>query len=40
VDITLAVGGKDETITLPVMFRCWQAETSSLGQVVEERNAD
>jgi hypothetical protein len=40
VDITLAVGGKDETITVTGDVPLLQAETSSLGQVVEERNAD
>jgi hypothetical protein len=40
VDITLAVGGKDETITVTSDVPLLQAETSSLGQVVEERNAD
>jgi len=40
VDITLAVRGKDETITVTSDVPLLQAETSSLGQVVEERNAD
>jgi hypothetical protein len=40
VDITLSVGGKDETITVTSDVPLLQAETSSLGQVVEERNAD
>ena len=40
VDITLAVGGKDETLTVTSDVPLLQAETSSLGQVVEERNAD
>jgi hypothetical protein len=40
VDIALTVGGKDETVTVTSDVPLLQAETSSLGQVVEERNAD
>ena len=40
VDITLSVGGKDETITVTSDVPLLQAETSSLGQVVETRNVD
>jgi hypothetical protein len=40
VDITLAVGGASETVTVTSEVPLLQAETSSLGQVVEERNAD
>ena len=40
VDIQLAVGQATETITVNTDVPLLQAETSSLGQVVEERNAD
>jgi hypothetical protein len=40
VDVTLSVGTKDETITVTADVPLLQAETSSLGQVVEQRNAD
>jgi hypothetical protein len=40
VDITLAVGQATETVTVTTEVPLLQAETSSLGQVVEERNAD
>jgi hypothetical protein len=40
VDVTLAVGQATETITVNTDVPLLQAETSSLGQVVEERNAD
>ena len=40
VDVALTVGGKDETITVTSDVPLQQAETSSLGQVVETRNAD
>jgi hypothetical protein len=40
VDVTLPVGGTSETVTVTSEVPLLQAETSSLGQVVEERNAD
>jgi hypothetical protein len=40
VDITLSVGQATETVTVTSEVPLLQAETSSLGQVVEERNAD
>jgi hypothetical protein len=40
IDITLAVGQATETVTVTTEVPLLQAETSSLGQVVEERNAD
>jgi hypothetical protein len=40
VDIPLTVGGKEETVTVTSDVPLLQAETSSLGQVVEERSAD
>jgi hypothetical protein len=40
VDIALTVGGASETVTVTSEVPLLQAETSSLGQVVEERNAD
>ena len=40
VDISLSVGQATETITVNTDVPLLQAETSSLGQVVEERNAD
>ena len=40
VDVTLPVGGASETVTVTSEVPLLQAETSSLGQVVEERNAD
>ena len=39
-DITLPVGGASETVTVTSDVPLLQVETSSLGQVVEERNAD
>ena len=38
--MTLPVGGASETVTVTSEVPLLQAETSSLGQVVEERNAD
>jgi hypothetical protein len=40
VDVTLPVGGISETVNVTADVPLLQAETSSLGQVVEERNAD
>jgi len=39
-DVALPVGGASETVTVTSDVPLLQAETSSLGQVVEERNAD
>jgi hypothetical protein len=39
-DVTLTVGAATETVTVTSEVPLLQAETSSLGQVVEERNAD
>jgi hypothetical protein len=40
VDVTMTVGQATETVTVTAEVPLLQAETSSLGQVVEERNAD
>ena len=40
VDVTLPIGGASETVTVTSDVPLLQPETSSLGQVVEERNAD
>jgi len=40
VDVTLTIGQATETVTVTSDVPLLQAETSSLGQVVEERNAD
>jgi len=40
VDLTLAVGQATETVTVSTEVPLLQSETSSLGQVVEQRNAD
>jgi hypothetical protein len=40
VDVTLTVGEVTESVTVATDVPLLQAETSSLGQVVEERNAD
>ena len=40
VDITLPIGQATETVTVTSDVPLLQSETSSLGQVVEERNAD
>jgi hypothetical protein len=40
IDFTLAVGQVSETVTVTSETPLLQAETSSLGQVVEQRNAD
>ncbi len=40
VDIGLSVGQATETVTVTADVPLLQAETSSLGQVVEQRNAD
>lgn len=40
VDVTLSVGAATETVTVTTEVPLLQPETSSLGQVVEQRNAD